>query len=61
MRVARKNGDIQGNAIVIAKSLISVKASKPKIAFNSLMAPWFFVSISKSIFSMMALILATQS
>ena len=47
--------------MVIAKSLSSVKASNPKMAFSCCTALVFLEVMSWSILSMMALMLATQS
>jgi hypothetical protein len=51
----------RGNAIVAAKSLMSFKASSPKIDFSFLIAWSSPVATKLSIFSIMALMLATQS
>lgn len=50
-----------GKAIVAAKSLISDRASSPKIALNSWIAFLFWLATSESNLSTIALILAMQS
>ncbi len=53
--------DLLGNAIVMAKSLISVKASSPNSAFSSEIALVLFAAIRVSILTIMSLMLAMQS